>query len=260
MIRSSVRGLLGLTFLALGWLPGRPLVGQELPSGVSLLDRYVEVSGGKAAYDRLRTRVVKGTMTVAGLKGTVTRYQARPAKLYTEVVLEKVGPIEEGVSDGVAWSRDRTTGVRVKTGMDRAVALREAIFNGEAEWRKLYPKAETVGQEEVDGKSCYKVELTPAEGKPVTTYYLDKASGLPRKIALTVELGKRQVRVEVFPGDYRKVDGILIPHSTRQRVGKEEIVISISSIEHNTDIPGARFALPADVKKLAGQTDKSGTP
>jgi hypothetical protein len=260
MIRSSTRGLLVLTLLVLAWLPGGPLVAQELPSGASLLDRYVEVSGGKAAVDRLRTRVVKGTMTVAGLKGTVTRYQARPANLYTEVVLEKIGPIEEGVSDGVAWSRDRSTGVRIKTGMDRAVALREATFNGEAEWRKLYPKAETVGQEEVDGKPCYKVELTPAEGKPVTTYYLDKASGLPRKMALTVELGKRKARIEVFPGDYRKVDGILIPHTTRQRVGKEQIVISISSIEHNTDIPAARFALPADVKKLAAQAEKGSSP
>ena len=67
---------------------------EKLPKAEALLDKYVEVTGGKAAYDKLNNRVSKLTFEIAaqGLKFAVTSYGARPNKLYTVMVLSNSRP------------------------------------------------------------------------------------------------------------------------------------------------------------------------
>ena len=65
--------------------------------------------------------------------------------------------------------------------MERAEAIREGNMNSTVNWRKLYPKVVNAGIETIDGEECYKVVMTPAEGKPITGYY-QKKSGLQVKL------------------------------------------------------------------------------
>src|SRR5580765_3685633 len=78
----------------------------DLPKGEALLDKYIEVTGGKAAYAKVHSDMTTGTMEfkAMGLKGKVTTYSAEPDKKYSEVVLAGMGKMQEGVNDGVAWS------------------------------------------------------------------------------------------------------------------------------------------------------------
>jgi len=49
-----------------------------LPSAESVLDRYVQVTGGKQAYAKRKSEIAHGTLvyTALGIKGTITRYAA----------------------------------------------------------------------------------------------------------------------------------------------------------------------------------------
>ena len=55
-----------------------------LPSAESILDRYVQVTGGKQAYEKRKTEIAHGTVEYAalGIKGSITRYAAEPDKYY----------------------------------------------------------------------------------------------------------------------------------------------------------------------------------
>jgi hypothetical protein len=55
-----------------------------LPSGASVLDRYLEVTGGRAAYEKRQTEIRTGAMemTGKGLRFTSTIYRAAPNKSY----------------------------------------------------------------------------------------------------------------------------------------------------------------------------------
>ena len=88
-----------------------------------------------------------------------------PDKEYSVVELGPIGKIESGFTNGVAWEKSAILGPRVKTGDEKDQAAREAHFNGQAEWRTIFPKAETTGSESVNGEDCYKVLLTPPTGK-----------------------------------------------------------------------------------------------
>ena len=170
---------------------------EALPSPETIIDRYVEVTGGRAAYEKRTSEIATGTVeyTAQGLKGTLARYAAAPDKSYTAIEFEGVGKFESGSADGIAWEKSNLLGPRVKTGVEKSQAIREAVFNHELNWKKLYDKAETAGVETIDGEECYKVVLTPADGKPETTYY-QKKSGLAVKAGLITVNQMGEIPVE----------------------------------------------------------------
>jgi outer membrane lipoprotein-sorting protein len=232
----------------------RLLAADDLPKAETILDKYIEVTGGKAAYEKNHSEITTGTMefTAMGLKGKVTAWRAEPDKAYTQIELEGIGKMTDGSDGKVAWASNAMQGPRIKEGAEKAQALLEARFNSELKWREVFKTAETKGMEQVDGKDCYKVVLTPAEGPAMTQYY-DKESGLLAKFVLTTAGPMGEIQVESVPSDYRKEDGILMPHKMKQSVAGQEFTMTIDSVTHNPDIPKDRFDLPDEIKALVNK-------
>ncbi len=224
----------------------------DLPKGEDVLAKFVEVTGGRAAYEQVHGSIAKGTMTMSGqnLKGALTVYESAPAKQVTVVEFPGIGRMEEGTDGNIAWSNSALEGARLKLGDEKAMTLRAA--NSQAkflDWKKLYKSVETTGIENVDGKPCYKVVLTPLTGKPDTEYY-DKASGLLVRETATVMLPMGEVPVAMTIGGYRKEGDLLMPHTLQQSLAGQKIDISIESVALNPEFPPKRFEPPAEVKAL----------
>jgi hypothetical protein len=224
---------------------------QPLPKAEAILDRYVEVTGGKAAYDQHKTEVLKGTITFAaqGLTGQLTRYSAAPDKEYSMVELGPIGKIESGVANGIAWEKSVILGPRVKDGDEKEQAVRESRFNAPVEWRKIFSKVETTGLETAEGEECYKVVLTPSAGKPEAQFF-SKNSGLLVKTTATAASPMGEVDVEVTVSDYKTFGGVLMPTRSKQKAAGQEMEIRIGSVGVNEAIPPDTFNPPADVKAL----------
>lgn len=228
---------------------------QKLPTAEAILEKYVQVTGGRSAYEKHYNHVITATIEFveAGIKGTTTEYKADTNKSYRVVDLVGVGKTEAGTDGNVCWERSSETGPRIRDGEEKAAALREANFNASLHWRDLYSKAECVGEEKVDNEPCYKVVLTPKEGKPIQQYY-DEKSGLLVKISmtsLTPTLG--EVPTDTFLEDYRSVDGVMVPHKQKRMIFAQEIDTHIESVQFNAEIAKDRFDLPADIKTLLGK-------
>jgi len=223
----------------------------SLPKAETILDRFVEVTGGKAAYEKRTSEITTGTFEMAaqGLKAAMTAYSAPPDKSYSVIDLEGIGKIESGTVDGVAWDKNAMTGPRVKSGDEKAEALRDASFNGAVNWRTLYTKAETLGVETIDGEECYKVQLTPAQGKPITTFF-QKKSGLAVKRQMTAVTQMGEIPAEVLMSDYKNFGGVLQPTRIVQKAAGQEVSITIESVKTDQEIPGDRFDPPAEIKAL----------
>jgi zinc protease len=224
---------------------------QPLPRAETILDRYVEVTGGKAAYEKHTSETMMGTLSFPeqGLSGKLTRYAMAPDKEYSVVELGPLGKIESGVSNGVAWEKSAILGPRVKSGDEKDQAAREARFNSQVEWRKIFSKAETTGSESVNGEECYKVVVTPPTGKPETRFY-SKKTGLLVKSNATALSPMGEVAVEVEVSDYKNFDGILYPTRSKQKAGAQQMDIAITSLSLDQPIPSELFELPAEVKTL----------
>ena len=225
---------------------------EPLPKAEEILDKFVEATGGKAAYEKIHNEKATGTFDFVGkgVKGTVINFRAEPNKMYTRVDLENIGAIEDGTDGETAWTLSALQGPHIKQGEERAVALREAMLREPVEWRKIYKSAETAGVEDVNGQACYKVVLTPNEGKPETQYY-DKKSNLLVKMRMTVVSQMGEIPTETIVSDYKTQDGLLAPRKSHHSALGQEFEITISQIEYNVDIPKDRFDLPAEIKALA---------
>lgn len=236
-------------------LLGALAAAQSLPKAETILDRYIDVTGGKAAYEKHTRETLTGTINFPeqGLSGRLTRYAMAPDKEYSVVELGPIGKIESGFSDGVAWEKSEILGPRIKTGGEKEQAAREAHFNGQAEWRAIFPQVVTTGSESVNGEDCYKVMLTPSSGKPETQYF-SKKSGLLLKTTATAVSPMGEVAVEVDVSDYKAFDGILFPTHSRQKAGAQQLEINITNVTTDQPAPAATFDLPPEIKILAGKT------
>ncbi len=219
----------------------------------AIMDKYIEVTGGQAAYEKTKTLMVTGTVEVMGMSGALTSYAAAPDKSYSLVDFSAgPGKFEEGTNGGVAWAMDGMQGARIKDGDERTTALRNAAIYKDAHWRDFYKKAELAGSEDVNGKACYKVVLTPNDGAAETRYF-DKTSSLLVKTLMPVTTPDGSTTAEILTSDYREDGGVISPHTIDQKLPSLELVIKIQSMKQNADIPAGRFDLPAEIKAL---TDK----
>jgi Domain of unknown function (DUF4412) len=247
------KNLAGFAIAALAFSGVALRADDALPKAETILDHFIEVTGGKAAYEKRKSEIVSGTfeLPAMGLKAPYSRYSA-PDKMYTVIEIEGIGKIEQGVSDGIAWDKSAMQGAHVKSGVERAQSMREATFNSSLNWRKMYPKVETAGVETVGGEECYKVVLTPAEGKPETNFY-SKKTGLMVKSLATIESAMGEMQAEATASNYKDFGGLLMPSRMTQKVATQEITMTIESVKVNEAIPAEKFEIPADIKALANK-------
>lgn len=272
----SVLALGGLCALLAGVGVVRPIAARadetSEKQGAAIMDKYVEATGGKAAYDGIKTRIIKSEISVpgGGELGTMEVFTQAPNK-FRATIATMMGPMERGSNGEVVWVQPPHDEPRILEGAARVSAIRSITQDRFGQWRKSYRKADYIGDEEVDGKKCAKVVLTyipldaQVEESPVTAF-VARDSGLilmwtsemkeqrPSETGAPIDV---RVLVTAHLGDYRKEGPILVPHSMRvvYSVGEgdgtmtQESSVTVKEMKFNQEIPADKFALPEAVAK-----------
>ena len=227
-----------------------PVLAQDKPDAKEVMEKYIQVTGGREAHEKVKNIVAEGTIEVSavGIKGSFKSWQATQQQV-VEIDISGIGKMVEGTDGKNAWSVSAVQGNRVKEGKELDEALFDAELHGELNWQKRYKKVETVGIADVEGKQAYKVIATPEKATPRTMYF-DKDSGLLLKVESKQTTPMGEFEAEMFLGDYREVSGIKVPLKNRLKISGQEMVITLEKIQANVEIPKDRFAVPAEVKDL----------
>ena len=220
-----------------------------LPTVDEVLDRYVKALGGRAAIEKINSRVSKGTFEIsslAGAKGTLEIYEKAPNKEVAMLNIPGIGMQAEGYDGHVAWELQPDSGVvHEKSGLELATAKREAEFYGDIKLKELYSSLTLKGVEKVGAREAYIIEAVPAVGNPDRFYFDTQTSLLIRKDSVEEgDEGKRSV--QEFYDDYRTVDGVKLPFSLRQVSPGLEFVVKITEIKQNVPVEDARFNKPEE--------------
>jgi zinc protease len=257
MKRTAAVSLFTLTIFLAGPVVAQAPTSGTLPTGEALLAKYVAATGGGAAHEAIKSRVVHAKMEIvdAGVTFSVTVYQARPDRIVTVAESDAIGRIESGVVDGVAWEKSAMRGARIKVGQERDDAIRDATFDRLVAWKKFNKRVECVGLETVEGKQCFKVVVTPTVGS-AQTIYLDPESALIVKSESSIDAPEGKFQVVSIPSDYRQVDDIKMPFSSKVFVAGQTRIVTTERVEHNVEIPADRLALPAEIKALVSAKQK----
>ena len=237
--------------IALYLLAGMTAWAADLPSGASILDRYVEVTGGKQAYEARKTETMHGTVEykAAGLKGSVVRYVTDKGEYRATIDMPGVGALDMGYRDGIAWQDSALLGPRILDGAEKSEALKDATLDPEYRWRSLYSKAEVTGEENIGGEDCYRVALIPIGDDP-ETWFFSKKSGLVVKMNAVTSTQQGDIPVETTYSNYKQMGGVLRPTREVQSVAGQQIELVLDSVEVNAPISADRFQFPEGVTAL----------
>lgn len=217
----------------------------KLPAVREIIDRYVAAVGGREAILKHSNRVTKFTVEMApmGITGTGTSYQAAPDKVLIKMNLNGLGEFLDGFDGKNGWTVNPIQGSRVKSGPELAQAKINSTFHRDAEFEKLYGKSELLRIEKVGGADAYVVSMT-AEGLDPDFFYFDVKSGLLVRSDSTVVSADGKIQTSSFFSDYREVDGIKLPFTTRSKMPQLEIIMNNTEIKHGVEIDSKIFSKP----------------
>lgn len=240
MKRVFLAAVTALVVLAVG-------VSAELqqPTVDQIIEKNIAALGGRAAIEKVTSRVAKGTLELAdfGMNGTITMSEKAPDKSLAVIEIGGMGTIREAASAAGAWSDDPQGGLRDKTGSELAEAKRGATFNIELKLKEIFKTLQVTGRESVANRPAWVVLATPAEGSP-TRMYFDAETGLMLRMSASRETPAGPMDVDVYLEDYRATDGVKQPWLVRQVTAQFTMVIKITELKNNVPLDDAIFKRP----------------
>src|SRR5437764_382579 len=199
------------------------------PQVEPVIEKFVEAVGGRAAFERLSSRVSKGTFegTFGGVKvsGAVELLEKSPDKTAALISVPGIGVIRRAYTGLYGYQQIPLFGFEQIEGNELADMKLSAEFNWFVKLKQLYPTMTLKGRERVGGSDAFVVEATPAEGHATRLYFDTQTGLLVRKDRTYFE-------------DYREVDGVKLPFRERDDFS----VIRLTEVKHNPPVDDARFA------------------
>jgi len=221
-------------------------VSAATPTANQILDRYERAIGGRDAWQKFSSRVLMGTIEVAtmSLSGTVLIQEKAPNKLHAAVIINGAA-FQQGYDGITGWTDDPKNGLRDQTGAELAESKRDADFLQAFDLRKLYSKLTVSGTEKVGERDAYVIEAAVPEGGDPAKMYFDTHTGLLLRIESENHDADGVSHLREDLNDYRDVDGVKLPFTTKQTNGDTTYTMTISEVHHNVDLEDSDFAKPA---------------
>ncbi len=228
-----------------------------LPSADQVLKHYAAAIGGREAWEKLHTRVSKGTIEIPAmnnLSGTIEVHMKAPNSIL--VVINLGGAvIRQGFDGTTAWSDDPRNGLRELAGAELEDERREANFYHALDLQKVYPTMTVTGMEKIRDHDTYVVEATPAAGGGPDKLYFDTVSGLEVRSINNRHTPEGPLEFTANIEDYRQVDGIKVPFTVEQMSAQSAFTIEFTEVTHNVELADSQFAKPAP-EPAAAPADK----
>jgi hypothetical protein len=217
-----------------------------LPTTEQVIAKFEQAIGGRAAFEKLKSRVMKGTQTASG-DGTVLPVeidQVAPDKIVAVVTPPKGGPVMTGYNGTTAWTKN-PRGQRELSGAQLNQMKRSADFFGDFMFRQMYPGMVVMGREKVGEREAYVVASQVSDMRTEKLYF-DTETGLLLRILSITKTLLAPIPEQTDFDDYRAVDGVKLPFTVRQSYVDpwNGWTRKFTEIKHNVPVDETRFNMP----------------
>lgn len=219
---------------------------EGLPSADQIIEKYVQAMGGKAALEKINSRVTKGTLDIpaVGVSGTMETYEKAPNKMASIATIAGFGEVKSAYDGTKGWADHPATGLRDLSGVELANTRLEAELHKPLKLKELYSTITVKGKEKVGDKEAYVVEGTPKEGS-VEKWYFDTQTGLLIRTDAIQESPEGKIPAEIYFDEYKEFDGVKVPVAMRISTPMYALNIKTQEVKHNVPVDDAKFAKPA---------------
>jgi hypothetical protein len=216
-----------------------------------VLATYVSALGGRAALEKINSRIGKGTFEVLGLamSGPAEIYAKAPNKTLTTMTVPGQATLKVGFDGAAGWQQDPEDGVVEKTGVELGTAMRDADFYQPLKLRAQYPNLFRRGESKIslhkpNGQTSAERDVivleAPRNGNP-RRFYFDKSTGLLVRSEERNQADKVTSAIEY--DDYSDVDGVKVPFVIHY-IEDVHFVIKLTEVKQNASIDDSIFIKP----------------
>src|SRR6266446_713422 len=221
------------------------LAGWACPAGAQearkIVEQYVKAAGGGKALSRIQTLTLEGTFTSDdGKSGTYTLDTKLPNRYYSELLVGAKNVIE-AYNGKSAWHQNPAGELGTLVGPE-GMQLEAAALYYNSRLLNLKKSKITLaleGHAQVRGKDAVQLEVTTATGVKRQVFF-DAQTHLIAKEAATVG----GIEEEILYDDYRRVDGVKLPHKIELHRGSDKYNIEVSRAVFNGTIGERVFDFP----------------
>ncbi|MCZ7557559.1 MAG: insulinase family protein [Bacteroidia bacterium] len=218
--------------------------------GETLMQKALAAMGGKDKLLALKSRVTEGELDLSfgpmQAAGTMTLTEKAPNKAHQKmhIAVDMGGQMQTVESErwvnGVKAVEKAPMGpLRELTGDELTEALEGAMFNDFARWKDLGYSVVVKEKKEMDGRAVYVAEMKKKHGSD--EIIIDATSFLLTGKIEVRNTPQGPVSSVTKLGDYREVDGIMLPHSMISEAETQTMKMTVRSYKHNSDIPDSVF-------------------
>jgi hypothetical protein len=217
-----------------------------------ILKKSEDALGGSDSISKVQTLKMAAKMVMGGgqMEMLMTVSTKRPHFVRVESVVQ--GKTIVAAYDGTtAWTINPLAGSSDPQKMDEKTAATLATSDIDealgslARLKAAGHTVELMGKEDAEGSPAYKIKITRKNGM-TATHFLDAETFLPIKSINKVSQMGQEMEVEAYPGNYKKIGGILFPHSIEQKIGGRTFgQMIVEKIEINEPMDDTIFKMPA---------------
>lgn len=253
------KNLICFSLVGLGVLPGLVAAQDdapktELPDVGAIIEGMINATGGEERLSKLTKQYIEMTISLPAMGLAITNKTfMQDGDMYVESENPAIGKSKQGKKGDVIWSMDPMMGPRLVEGAERGQFERMATISPVLTMRENYTEKKCLAVEDVDGKACYKLAMTPKEGGKPETWFVEKASYRLIKLQAVTQSPMGEMPNTVKISDYREVAGITVPFKMNVDMGMQQVEISLDKFETEFEAPAGIFELPEEIKKLVAK-------
>lgn len=210
------------------------------PAGITMqtvADKFITAIGGKEAVSKVTDITMTGKIISQFGTLDVMQVSKMPDKNYQAITMRGT-VVQKSVFDGKAGKTESMQGNSTYDADDIKDAKIDAAIAYEVNYEALGMQATLLGIDIADGKDAYKVEYTYPSGKKVYAWY-QVSTGLKIRTVAIVTTEQGSVEDVTTIGDYRPVNGVMVPFYAKLSVGD----LVFDKIEINTGVKDDFFSV-----------------
>ncbi len=231
-------------------LPGDLAAQDALPPARTIVDRYIEATGGRGALEKHSSRraVGKISMPAQGVEGDLEILAARPDLMRLRMTLPGVGEIQSGYDGRIGWTVNPLTGPMLQQGKSLEQMKLDADFDSSLHSDKQFTSLQTIEKTTFEGRPAYKIKAVRPTGDEDLEFF-DVETGLMLGAIVTRESPMGPVKATHVTSDYKQFGGTTIASKITQRLMGTEQIITITAVEFDT-VDKAAFVPPPPIQAL----------
>ena len=229
---------------------------EKAPTPQELLQKNIELMGGKDAWMKIKDITMKGQFVVpgAGMGGPLMIRQKAPNQQLTTINISGIGEIKEGFDGTDGWELNPMTGPALKKGVALEQAARSAKFSTLLNPLDGLTDARTTGTAEFGGQPCWEVAAKGPGGD--VKMYFSKAEGSMSGMSMTADSPMGPVNIITEMKGMKKFGDISVATTMTISMMGQSQSLTITDVSFDP-IDSSVFDLPPQIATMVKARDEA---